>query len=74
MATKKIRDRTKRARRAVEAYKTDAYGVVQGEFEEDKTAITDLITDLLHLTQRNGDDPAWRLECAMDHFRKEARL
>jgi hypothetical protein len=63
--------RIKRARRTLAAYKDDAYGVVQAEFEPDPQAITDLVTDLLHLAKDMGIDPLWRVESAVGHFRTE---
>lgn len=63
--------RIKRARRTLAAYKDDAYGVVQAEFEPDPQAITDLVTDLLHLAKAMGIDPIWRVESAVGHYRTE---
>lgn len=63
--------RIKRGRRALDAYKTDAYGVVQADNEPDTQAITDLVTDLLHLAKSLGVDPIWRVESAVGHFKSE---
>lgn len=63
--------RMNRARRTLAAYKDDAYGVVQAENEPDPQAITDLVTDLLHLAKALGIDPIWRVESAVGHFRAE---